>query len=347
MLQEKRKLLIKTLPILLLGLFLFILYIFFFVGFDKIIEALREVNLNIFVLALLFTLLDTFFFTLTWHYLMQALSLTIKFRQAFTYVLIGIFVDILIPAESVSGELSKIYLIGKNGQQVGKVTASLVVQRILGMILTTISLVGGVLIYLLTEGTLPAIITYLTAIVVSFTVFFLALILIFCARPNWTRKLLDSIFNFLRKITRGRLRLDEWEARAKEGLEIFHDSIFLITKSGKKLIISGISSVLSWIFCLLTSQFIFFSLKWNISFPTILIVYSLTLAIKSVPIGIPTEVGVAEIVMTTFYSLFGVPIGICAVATILIRVLMVWLKFMMGFIALQWTGIKIIMETPK
>ena len=83
-----------------------------------------------------------------------------------------------------------------------------------------------------------------------------------------------------------------------------------------------------------------------------MIVYSLSIIVQYVPAGIPAEVGVTEIVMSSLYATFGVPLGVSAVATILIRFLTVWLKFILGFVALQWIGIKTItkgqvVETDK
>jgi uncharacterized membrane protein YbhN (UPF0104 family) len=71
-----------------------------------------------------------------------------------------------------------------------------------------------------------------------------------------------------------------------------------------------------------------------------MVVYSLLLAIKSIPIGIPAEVGIPEIFMITSFILFGIPEGISAAATILTRMITVWLRFLVGFIAVQWLGLR-------
>jgi len=88
------------------------------------------------------------------------------------------------------------------------------------------------------------------------------------------------------------------------------------------------------------SFLVFVSLGYPIHFNFVIIVYSIRCAIRSIPLGVPAEVGVMEVLMTTLYSLFGVPIGISAAATVLIRVLTVWLRLFIGFMAVQWVGIK-------
>jgi len=72
----------------------------------------------------------------------------------------------------------------------------------------------------------------------------------------------------------------------------------------------------------------------------IVIVYSITVGIQTIPIGIPGEVGIPEIVMTTLYTLLGVPIAMSAVATLLIRVLTLWVKLLIGGVVVQWLGIR-------
>jgi hypothetical protein len=47
---------------------------------------------------------------------------------------------------------------------------------------------------------------------------------------------------------------------------------------------------------------------------------------QSIPIGVPFEVGLPEITMTTLYVSLGVPAGIAATSTILSRLITLWLR---------------------
>jgi uncharacterized membrane protein YbhN (UPF0104 family) len=56
---------------------------------------------------------------------------------------------------------------------------------------------------------------------------------------------------------------------------------------------------------------------------------------------VPFEVGLPEITMTTLYTVgFGVPPGIAATATILSRLITLWFRFFIGFLAQQWLALK-------
>jgi len=345
MLEERRKILTRTVPLLLAGLLAFILYLYF-VGFSNVIEAFARVNPSIFSVAVLAILFEVTLFTFTWHYLLRALSVKIKFLRALSYVLIGVFVDILIPAESVSGEISKVYLMNKDGKDVGKVTATLIIQRIYGMIIHVVTLAVACVGLFAINYPLPNPVVYLIWIATAITFVFLVLIFIFCFNQKLTKKLMNKILGFVKRIIPKRFDLKKWERIIEKGLDTFHSSFSYLLKSPKKLLISMSSAVLSWIFCLIVSQLVFFSLGYKISFMVVVAVYSLSIIVQSVPAGIPAEVGLTEIVMSSLYAMFGVPLGISAVATILIRFLTVWLKFILGFVALQWTGIKTITESP-
>ena len=135
----------KTIFLPAIGLVAFVLYIFLFnVDIPKIITIIQQINPYLYLLAAALLILDTFFFTLSWHSLMTFLSLKLSVFRSFLYVWYGIFMDIIIPAESISGEISKAYLVSRDQHgSSGKVVASLVVQRVIGMGINTASLLLG------------------------------------------------------------------------------------------------------------------------------------------------------------------------------------------------------------
>jgi uncharacterized protein (TIRG00374 family) len=108
----------------------------------------------------------------------------------------------------------------------------------------------------------------------------------------------------------------------------------------KTLSISLFLLLLTWIFNLSIAYLVFLALRFPIQWSTILITSSIVLAVKSIPLGVPFEVGLPEITMTTLYTLLGVPVGISATATILNRIITLWFRFFIGFAAQQWLEIK-------
>ena len=64
------------------------------------------------------------------------------------------------------------------------------------------------------------------------------------------------------------------------------------------------------------------------------------LAVKSIPVGIPFEVGIPEATMTTLYIAMGVDAALAATVTILTRIITLWLRFFTGFVAQQYLELK-------
>jgi uncharacterized protein (TIRG00374 family) len=98
--------------------------------------------------------------------------------------------------------------------------------------------------------------------------------------------------------------------------------------------------ILSWIFSLSIPYLVFQSLGHPVSWSIILITSAIVLAVKSIPIGIPFEVGLPEAAMTTLYISMGVPAALSATATILTRIITLWFRFFIGFAAQQWIELK-------
>ena len=84
--NERRKVALRTVPLLIVGLLVFILYLVFFVNIPEMIRVIQQANMLIYLLAALALILSTFFFGLTWQYLLIPLSVKISVRRIFLFV---------------------------------------------------------------------------------------------------------------------------------------------------------------------------------------------------------------------------------------------------------------------
>jgi len=114
----------------------------------------------------------------------------------------------------------------------------------------------------------------------------------------------------------------------------------------KTLLTSLCFYVFSWLLSLAVTYLVFLSLGSPIRWSIIIVTCSIVVAIKSIPLGVPFEAGLPEITMSTLYIFFGVSPEVSATATILNRILTVWLRFFIGFVIQQWLEIKAI-TTPS
>jgi len=342
----KRSTLIKrTIPLLFVGIFVFALYLYFLVGIENVILSLQKVTPFYYSLAFAAVLLTMVFYSLTWHHLLGILSIKTSFRKIFLFVWVGTFIDILIPAESISSELSKVYMVHESiGADTGKVLASVVSHRILSWFITLGGLIGGTVFLFLGYKVPPLVANFLIVVIVG-TGTALVLLSYLCFRTQTTWKIIEWILNLFESILRGHLQLTNLKTKAQKMLMMFHQGMETLRKHLRDLALPIIFSIGAWIFDILASFLVFVSLGFFVSVIVVIIVYTISMAIQHFPLGVPSEVGLTEIVMSSLYSTLLVEqlgeqyLAICASATLLIRILTVWMRFVVGYILfVKWVG---------
>ncbi|MEJ5327843.1 MAG: lysylphosphatidylglycerol synthase transmembrane domain-containing protein [Candidatus Bathyarchaeia archaeon] len=337
----------KTLLFPLVGLVAFFAYIYLFqVDITTIISTAQHADLIPYTIAILLSLLEVFFFSLSWRVLANFLAIKLSIMKSYLYVWYGIFVDTIIPAESISGEALRVYLITREqgDNKCGQAVASLVVHRLLGMGLNIVVLILGMFLLFIETQVNPVIFNVILFLAAGIAVI-LFLIMLFSFKVQWILKIIDWLTRLGKFLSREKWhgQLTKIKEDACRVANSFHDSMKEFKHTPKTIVASLFYLTLSWIFSLSIPYLVFLSLQFPVSWSVILITSTIVLAVKSVPIGIPFEVGIPEIAMTTLYTSLGVPAGISATATILTRLITLWLKFVIGFLAQQWLELKTVL----
>jgi uncharacterized protein (TIRG00374 family) len=338
--SPKPKITLKTLMFPLVGLIAFFAYIYLFqVDILGIIATLQRADPIPYALAAVLSLVEVLFFSVSWRVLVNFLLIKLSVVRSYLFVWYGIFVDILVPAESVSGEALRVYLVTKEqGESTfGRVVASLVTHRLLGMTMNVGVLIMGMAL-LFNETTINPLIFNLILFVSFGITLTLFLIMLFSFKEQWSLKVIDWLVRVGSFISRGRWKgqLTKIKEEACEIAKSFHGSMKEFKHSPKALFFSLFYLGITWVLSLSIPYLVFMSLRFPVSWSVIFITATIVLAVKSIPLGVPFEVGLPEITMTTLYTSLGVPAGISATATILTRLLTLWLRFFVGFIAQQW-----------
>jgi uncharacterized protein (TIRG00374 family) len=341
--SPKPKITWKTVLFPLIGLAAFFLYIYLFqVDIPAIIATAQAADPLPYALAIAFSILEVFFYSISWRVLVNFLQIKLSIIRSYLFVWYGIFLDIIIPAESVSGEAVRIYLIQREQgiSSCGPAAASLVTHRLLGMAMNVAFLLAGTSLLLLEGQTSGLILSLILFLAVAITAILLLLI-VFSFKENWSLKVINVVANAAQFITRGKWKgLTKIREDACRITKSFHDSMKKFGRSPKPLALSLLGLSVTWVFSLSVSYLVFLSLRTPISWSVIIITSAIVLAVKSIPLGIPFEVGLPEITMTTLYTSLGVPAGISATATILNRIITLWLRFFIGLGAQQWLDLK-------
>lgn len=338
----------KTIPFLFAGILLFAIYVDYSVGLEEILAIIQKVNLVYYGTAIIVLFLNMLISSLAWQYFLRSLLVKVPLRKTYLFMLIGNFVDLLVPAESISGDASKVYLMMKEtGENAGKVTASVVSHRILAMIISLGSLTFSSIALYIIQYKLPTFVSNLVLLISIGTAIALFFISLCILKETLTQRIVDAILKFLAFLGRGRLNLGKMRTKAKTALGAFHGAIGCLLQNPKSFVLPIVFSLISWLLSIALSYLVFISLGEHVDFILITIVYSISVNIQAIPLGIPGEVGVVEIVMTSLYGLLGVDAGIAAAATVLIRLLTVWLRILIGLVAVQWIDLKELLKNLR
>jgi len=339
--QAKPKLTKKTVILPIVGILAFFLYIYLFnVDIISIIKTAQRANPVPYAAAILISFIEILFYALSWKAILRGINVKLSIIKSYIFVWYAMFMDILIPAESVSGEVCRVYIVNReqNGTS-GKVVASLVTFRLLSMVMNIAFLLLGAALLFSVAQIDPLIFNIIQLFVIGTTIMLILLITI-CWKETWSLKIINGIIRVGEFVSRGRWEFQRIRQDACNAAKVFHSSMKDLMRNPKKLVIPTFYLTLNWIASMSIPYLVFLSLGYNVSWGAILVTTSIVIAVKSIPVGIPFEVGLPEIAMTTLYASVGVPAEIAATSTILSRIITLWLRFGVGFAAYQWTEIK-------
>ncbi len=331
----------KTLLFPILGILGFFIYIYLFqVDIVGILQTVQTASLPIFLLAIGVGVAEVFFYTLSWHTLTRHLDIKLGVSRAFLYVWYGLYVDIIVPAESISGEVTRAYLATRDQcGSFGKVVASLFTHRLIGMTMNVAILLLGVGLLFFEGQVYGDVFTLIIFVAAAITGILVALTVLSFKKP-WMLKLIGLATRFVCKISRGKWTLSKIQEQAVETADHFHDSMLQYRHNKRPLAVSFLYMGVTWVFTLSIPYLVFVSLGQPISWSIILVTSAIVLAVKSIPAGIPFEVGIPEATMTTLFIFMGVDAALAATATILSRLITLWFRFFVGFSAQQYLELK-------
>jgi len=332
-----------VLLVLILGLIAFVLYIYFFVNPSQIVNILSKTNLSIYACAFLAYLLYTLCSSLVWQRLLNSLSVKTTKRKAFLFTWVGLFFEATVPQLGWSGEVSKTYLLAKESNApAGKIGASVVGQKIVTMTLTIVALSTGLGLVLL-KYSLPTVATLLIGLILALSILTLGVVYYVSFKPSATKSLINLIIK-IALLFRRSWNPQNFKAKAEELLGNFHIGIEQLRRKPKALIEPITFAVLGFIFEVSVVFLTFLALGQPVPVDVVLIVFTLTGTLQTVGV---TVFGFPELIMTlTFTALFIDPAVAVSVA-LLTRVVNLWFRLIVSYLALQWAGIKIIRQTNK
>ena len=333
----------KSVILMLLGLLAFIVYLTSFVGIASLFELISKLNFAQYSLyysiAIAALFLSVFFDSMIWHSLLQGLDVKMKLRKVFLYNWIGNFVEMVIPCETVCGEVTRIYLAKKEtNQNLGTTAAPIITSRILSTFVYTGGLLAGSLILVATQK-MPSYLLGTLLLVSVGTITMIGVVLYLALKESAAEKLVSVVMVFVKIVTKSKLKQEQQREKLRVSLYSFSEAFRTYKKRPMLLVKPIIYAVVAWVFTLLVYLMVFYSLNFTaISLVSLAMVYCVSSTVETLTAGFP--VGAVEITMISLYTALGVPIVIAGAATTLTRLLTFWVQIMVGYPVFQFTGLK-------
>jgi uncharacterized protein (TIRG00374 family) len=334
--------------LIVLGLVAFIVYLAIFIRFDSLLKLLSSLNLEQYSLyysiAIAALVLSVFFDSLIWYYLLEGLKVKIKLGKVFLYNWIGNFVEMVIPCETVCGEVTRIYLAQKDTKsEVGTSAAPVITSRILSTIVYTVGLFIGSII-LVTTRQLPLYLLGTLLLVSIGTLGIIGAIFYLALKDGAAEKLVNFVIDLTKIITKNQAKLEQRKEKLQKSLYSFTEAFQTYKNHPRLLIKPAIFAVIAWLFTLLIYMMVFYSLNFtSISIVDLAVVYCVSSTVETLTSGFP--VGAVEITMINLYSALNVPLVIAGAATTLTRLLTFWIQVIVGYPILQFTGLKHVLKS--
>jgi uncharacterized protein (TIRG00374 family) len=341
--MEPAKKPLQSKPILIVlvaGLIAFLLYIFFYVNPAQVALILSETNLAIYSTAFIAFTLNTVFSSLVWYRLLNSLSVTVPRRKTFLYTWVGLFFEATVPQLGWSGEVSKTYMLTKDSSvDVGKVGASVVWQKIFNMTLTVAMLSIGLGLVLFNYELQP-LVAILIGIVLGLSILTVAVVYYVSLKPAATKTLLGWAVKAI-KFFRKSWNPEGFLFKAEGLLGNFHLGVAELKAKPKALILPLIYSVISFSLEVAVFFITFAALGQPIRVDAIFIVFTLTGVLQTAGVAF---FGFPELVMTLTLTALNISPDIAVSVALLTRVVNLWFRLIVSYVALQWAGVKIMRQ---
>ena len=325
--------------VLVLGLIAFILYIYFFVDISDLITILSTIKPELYVAAFVAYIIYTLFSSLVWHRLLNNLAVPINRRKAFLFTWVGLFFDATVPQLGWSAEVSKTYLLTKDSNvDASKVSASVVGQKLFTNTITIVALSLGLGLVLINYSIDP-LTALLIGLILGLSILTLGVIYWVSIKQSATKTLLNLAVKIV-LVFRKTWNFQSFKTKAEELLGGFHSGFKQLRANPRGLVEPAVYAVVGFVFEVSVVFLCFIAIGYPVPVDKVLIVFALTGTLQTVGVSI----GIPDLVMFISLNALDIPADISAAVTILTRVVNLWFRLGISYVALQWAGLKIIRQ---
>ena len=336
---------------MLIGLAVFILYLYLFAGFKNIAVVLSGVNpvqyAIYYTLAIGAVLLGNLFWLLSWRNVLHTLNIKISLKSAFLYYWTGYFVDLVVPCETVCGELTRLYLVHKEtDDDYGIVAAGGITNRIVAYIIVVTGLFTSMGLLFLKANIPPLVISLLVFIIIGASAY-LTILLYLALSEKSAEKVASLGLRILRVLRPKKYQSNDLSAETRKSLASFYQGFKAFREKPRHLIKPITYLALSWLFNLSQYVLVFFALGLhNLPFSFFIIVYFIAGSVTDLAASF--SVGTLDIVLATIFIFYRLNPALAGITAALVRSVTFWSPLIIGYVIVQAYGAKRLMApSPK
>jgi uncharacterized protein (TIRG00374 family) len=314
---------------------LILLAMIIFVGPDQIFSALETANIYYVLFAILVQFAILGLWNLRWSIICKALDIPHNKLSLFGMTIIGNAINDLTPSGRSGGEPIRAYLLTKSSSvEFKKTFATVMGDKIFDtfpFMVLAIFAISYIMFYLNLSTAL------FSLLMIALIIFILALafIIYICINESFGLKTIDWVFRQLRRFTKR--DLDKYEQKATSSLVGFQSSLLYLMEDKKVLLEATIISFIVWFLELFRVYLVFLAFGVNVSLGMIASVFLVSCLIGVIP-ALPGGLGSIDGVMILLYSMAGISASISTAATLVERMISLWMVIVIGVILLPFYG---------
>lgn len=324
----------KVFGLLAIGIIILIAFVMF-IGPEQIISALQTADLKYILLAVIIQFIILGLWNTRWSIICKSLSIPHRQLPLFAMTIIGLAINDLTPSGRSGGEPVRAYLLSKSSNESFKRTfATVMSDKIFDTVPFMVLAIFAISYLMFTLHLGTALFTVLLLALALFIVL-LAFILYICINESVGLKTIEWIFKLIRRFTSR--DLDKYEDKARTTLLGFQSNLKLLMHDRKLLIIASIISFVVWFLELLRVYVVFLAFGVHVSLGMVASVFLVSTLIGIIP-ALPGGLGSIDGVMILLYSMAGVASSVSTAATLVERMISLWMVLVIGVILIPFFG---------
>ena len=323
--------------ILLLGISVLILAIMlWFVGIDKVVDALKMANLGIIALAVLTQVFTYYLYTLRWQILNRLADMDVSIKKLLPIVLVGLAVNNITPSGRGGGEPVRAYLLSKSDENyhfedsLATVVADRALDTFPFVVLAAITIASMALFF---DFDMWLIVIMIMAVIVI--VIILIVLIYMCINPNFGQRVDGWIIGLVRRFYKK--NTEKLENQIHEAIMGFQETMKLLISNKKGLAYTLTLSFVIWIFEIIRVYLVFLSFGANVNPIIIGEVFIVACLVGMIPL-LPGGLGAIDGLMIIFYSAAGISSSVSAAATVIERLISFWMTTIIGLVIMPYYG---------